>query len=78
MTTNVNVANLSALSGAELSEAELDLVVGAEWGDNVSRYSQAWSRHETSAPPTPDQWKAWGHAAAYQASHPTHLGSPLK
>jgi hypothetical protein len=79
MTPNVNVANLSASSGAELGDAELDLVVGADWG-GVSRYAEAWALHESSAAPTPDQWSAWGQqlAAAYQANHSTHLGSPLK
>ena len=67
------------LRGAQLGDAELDFVVGADWG-TVSRYAEAWSRHKTSAPPTADQWKAWGQqlAAAYQANHSTHLGSPLK
>ena len=73
MTTNPNVANMSALSGAALSDAELDMVVGAGWGNNWSYDGKA------SAPPTPDQWKAWGQqlAEAYQANHVTHLGSPL-
>ena len=79
MTPNVNVANLSASSGAELGDAELDLVVGADWG-SVSRYAEAEARrrHESSAAPTADQWSAWGQqlAAAYQANHSTHLGSP--
>ena len=71
---------LSASSGAELGDAELDLVVGADWG-SVSRYAEAEARrHESSAAPTADQWSTWGQqlAAAYQANHSTHLGSPRK
>jgi hypothetical protein len=76
MTPNVN---LYGSSGDELGDSELNLVVGADWG-GASRYGEAWARHEASAAPTLDQWKAWGQqlAAAYQANHSTHLGSPLK
>ena len=68
-------ADLSALSHAELSDAELHSVTGGGWGDNVVH----WGRHET-APPTPEQWKAWGQelAATYQANHAPDLGRPLK
>ena len=86
MKPNVNVANLPSSSGAELGDVELgdvelDLVVGADWG-SVSRYAEAEAearrRHESSAAPTADQWSARGQqlAAAYQANHSTHLGSP--
>jgi hypothetical protein len=75
--TNVYVANVSALSCAELSDTELDLIAGgAEW-DGATR-GAGWYPWR-SPPPTPEQWRAWGQqlAAQYQANHPTHLGSPL-